>query len=49
MRWTRLAQMRSFAKPTARQCGGLFAGQGGREPVSIWSQCGSWSGADLES
>ena len=34
MRWTRLAQMRSFAEPEAGQCGGLFAGQGGREPVS---------------
>ena len=49
MRWTRLAQMRSFAKPEAGLCGGLFAGQGGREPVSIWSQCRSWSGVDLGS
>ena len=37
MRWTRLAQVRSFAEPKAGQCGGLFRGQGGREPVSVWS------------
>ena len=37
MRWTRLAQVRSFAEPKAGQCRGLFGGQGGREPVSVWS------------